>query len=183
MTHPKERGYTLTSVSDSVSDLLHPGRITLRAWPCRRWYPIRLSLLLALLGLAGCGVAGVSEVRWVGWGRPVLVRAVGGIYRHESDAANPAAVRQGTVYLRGVVGDRIPLIDGQIYELQDSTGRIWVVTTDTARQSGDRVLIRGDIRWVDEVLPDAGEMDQVYVQELELLQHRTALSPAGEPLP
>ncbi len=75
-----------------------------------------------------------------------------------------------SVRLQGKVGDRIPLIGQQIYQLEDETGRVLVVTSSTALRSGDTVRIRGTLRF--ESIPIAGkEMGGIYIEETERITH------------
>lgn len=50
------------------------------------------------------------------------------------------------VLLQGRVGDRAPLIEGQLYELEDATGSIWVLSSDQMAQTGEQVQVRGLVR-------------------------------------
>lgn len=63
-----------------------------------------------------------------------------------------AEVSRGDRYLEGdivrvggTVGDRVPLVDAQVYYLYDETGSIWVLTSDTGIQSGDRIIVEGEV--------------------------------------
>ncbi|MGF1496469.1 MAG: hypothetical protein ACFB8W_06545, partial [Elainellaceae cyanobacterium] len=79
--------------------------------------------------------------------------------------------RAREVRLRGVVGDRVPLLDGQIYQLTDHTGSIWVVTTDTTVTSGEELLILGRVQY--EAMPNLGNhQGETYVEELRQLRRR-----------
>ncbi|HEY9626490.1 MAG TPA: hypothetical protein V6C84_04245 [Coleofasciculaceae cyanobacterium] len=79
-----------------------------------------------LIGLAGCnGITTVKDVQ----DRP-----------HRNWLTS-------TVRLQGTVGDRVPLIDAQVYQLQDSTGTIWVLTSRQDVRSGTTVLIKGQVRF------------------------------------
>lgn len=51
-----------------------------------------------------------------------------------------------TVTVEGIVGDRVPLVGGQIVELQDGSGSLWVVSADTTRQPGESARIRGNVQ-------------------------------------
>ncbi|MGJ3246873.1 MAG: hypothetical protein ACFE0I_12460 [Elainellaceae cyanobacterium] len=86
----------------------------------------------------------------------------------------PSAAGQ-TVSLQGTVGDRIPLIDGQVYQLHDDSGSIWVLTSDSQLQSGDRVRILGEVRVQDfpELGPELGQdAHDIYIHELDQLEPR-----------
>lgn len=73
-------------------------------------------------------------------------------------------VRDRAVYLTGQVGDRVPLVDAQIYQLSDRTGQIWVVTPDTTLQSGEQVTIRGTVRFQAMEVTN-GQSGEVYIEE------------------
>jgi hypothetical protein len=74
-----------------------------------------------------------------------------------------------TVYLQGTVGARAPLLKGQVYELQDQTGTVWVLSHMTQLQSGDRVLIKGRVRY--QAIEIAGQnLGDVYIEEQQQLE-------------
>lgn len=108
-----------------------------------------LGVLLLLMGLPGCRM--VSTVRQV----------------QERPQRNWFTA---TVYLQGTVGDQAPLLDAQLYELQDSTGRIWVLSrTEPPLQSGEMVLIKGKVRYQD--IEIAGQnLGDVYIEEEQRLE-------------
>jgi len=132
--------------------------------PAGRSYIWRFSILLGMLGLVGCSSG------WVGIsleGLPFLGR-VTPIERIQSHAKADYIVR-----LRGTVGDRAPLLNGQVYQLQDSTGKIWVLSSDTTLETGDQVLIRGRVRF--QSIPLAGqEQGEFYIEELSQLERNNA---------
>lgn len=73
-----------------------------------------------------------------------------------------------TVYLKGQVGDRVPLINAQVYQLQDSTGKIWVLTHKATPKIGDRVYIKGQVRY--EKIPFEGQdFGEAYIEEQQQL--------------
>lgn len=72
------------------------------------------------------------------------------------------------VSLQGTVGDRAPLIGGQVYQLRDKTGEVWVLTQQQTPQSGDRIRVQGQVKF--ESVPIAGlELGEVYIQEEQQL--------------
>jgi uncharacterized protein YdeI (BOF family) len=77
-----------------------------------------------------------------------------------------------TVYLQGTVGDRVPLIDAQVYELQDKTGSIWVLTNDTTIQSGETVRIQATVRY-QSIVVEGQELGEIYVEEYKLLKRES----------
>jgi hypothetical protein len=73
-----------------------------------------------------------------------------------------------TVYLRGQVNDRVPLINAQVYQLQDSTGTIWVLTDKATPKVGDRIYIKGQVQY--EKIPiDGQDFGEAYIKEQEQL--------------
>ncbi|TVQ19881.1 MAG: hypothetical protein EA367_10260 [Leptolyngbya sp. DLM2.Bin15] len=80
-----------------------------------------------------------------------------------------AAGQGSTVILRGTVGDRSPLLGAQVYQLQDRTGDIWVLSSDETIQTGEQLKIRGRVEHQSVSAVD-GDQTQVYIQELEQLE-------------
>jgi hypothetical protein len=51
-----------------------------------------------------------------------------------------------------------------VYQLQDQTGKIWVLTTDASLEPGERLLVKGKVRF--ESIPIAGqELGEAYIEE------------------
>ena len=76
---------------------------------------------------------------------------------------------ESTVYLRGKVVKRVPLLERQVYQLQDLTGTVWVVTKRAKLQLKDEVLIKGNVRY--QSIPQAGkDFGEVFVVEQEQLE-------------
>lgn len=69
-----------------------------------------------------------------------------------------------TVQLQGTVGDRAPLLQGQVYELQDETGKIWVLSPRANLQTGTPVLIQGRVRYEAIEIEDQN-LGEVYIEE------------------
>lgn len=116
----------------------------------------RLVWLLVLhLGLAGCNGATVT-----GMGRGFAPVPTTEIARLQKPAA-----QDSLVYVRGRVGDRVPLAEGAVYELQDSTGKIWVLTKGEAPQNGQEVVVQGTLRFKSIVLNDQ-EQGSLYLEQV-----------------
>jgi uncharacterized protein YdeI (BOF family) len=120
-----------------------------------------LSTLVLLLFLAGCGSATPSGSQGFSWRWPWSPRTIREIQPSEVDS---------TVYLKGRVGDRVPLVNGQVYQLQDDTGTIWVLTdnpirqNDPIRQSGEQISVKGRVHY--ESIPLGGqEYGEAYIEE------------------
>lgn len=105
---------------------------------------------LGLLVLsAGCGT--VSEVL------PDDSEPIAELAQMEPDA---------TVSLRGTVGDRVPLVAGGVYLLQDETGEVWVLSSESLPDSGAQLQVSGTLR--DRSIPINGvEYGDRYLEEQE----------------
>lgn len=73
-----------------------------------------------------------------------------------------------TVYLTGKVVRLAPLLEHTAYQIKDSTGNVWVVTTQSPPQLNRQVNIKGKIEY--QSLPFAEqELGDFYLVELEKL--------------
>lgn len=73
-----------------------------------------------------------------------------------------------TLYLQGSVTQLAPLINGPLYQLQDHTGKIWVLTHGAPVKVGDRLLIQGQVHF--EPISITGiEQGEVYIEEQQRL--------------
>ena len=75
--------------------------------------------------------------------------------------------QEATVYLKGKVTQIVPLLKQRAYQLQDSTGTIWVLTNQTGIQPGEQVLIKGTIRY-QHILQAGKDSGEAYVEEQQL---------------
>ena len=92
-----------------------------------------------------------------------------GIYVTNIRDLKPQQDNNVMVYLQGKVAKQIPLLERQVYQLQDSTGTIWVLTNQTSIQQGDEVLVKGKVRY--ESIPLAGkDFGELYIEEQEQLE-------------
>lgn len=79
------------------------------------------------------------------------------------------------VQLRGKVVDRVPLIQAGVYQLEDPTGKIWILTTDASPQPGEQLQVKGRVRF--ESIPIEGmELGEAYIEE----QQREVIQPDGK---
>jgi uncharacterized protein YdeI (BOF family) len=74
-----------------------------------------------------------------------------------------------TVQLEGTVGDRVPLIGAEVYELKDPTGEIWVLTDDRTLETGEQVKIQGKIR-IEEITIEGQTAEEVYIEQQHLIE-------------
>lgn len=68
------------------------------------------------------------------------------------------------VYIQGKIARKVPLLEQQAYQIDDSTGKIWVVTSQTRWKEGDRVVVKGQLRYQN--IPIANrELGELYLEE------------------
>ena len=67
------------------------------------------------------------------------------------------------IYVAGEVIRTIPLINSGAYQLQDSTGKIWILTNTTLPSMGAKISVHGTIQYQE--LPFSEK--ELYLQELE----------------
>jgi hypothetical protein len=71
-----------------------------------------------------------------------------------------------TVYLTGKVGHLAPFLGNGAYQVEDGTGKIWVVTAQTLPQVNQQINLKGKIEY--QSLPFADqELGDFYLVELE----------------
>jgi uncharacterized protein YdeI (BOF family) len=109
---------------------------------------LRVGLLVLLSGLSGCrNVTTIQSVQ-----------------------ANPHRNWfNSTVYLQGTVSDRAPLLKGQLYELKDNTGKIWVLSPTNNLEPGDQIRIKGQVRYEAIEIADQN-LGEVYIEEQQQFQ-------------
>ncbi len=80
------------------------------------------------------------------------------------------------VYLQGKVENRAPFVGNAAYQLQDTTGSIWILTKQALPQLGDELLLKGKVRYQSIKLKDLAGKDlgEVYVEEIEQLKHTSS---------
>lgn len=81
---------------------------------------------------------------------------------------------QGTVYLQGQVTNIVPLSEPwQAYQMQDSSGTIWAITSQKGLKINDKLLIKGNLRY--QSIPiETQELGEFYVEEQERIEHTPA---------
>jgi hypothetical protein len=76
----------------------------------------------------------------------------------------PATDQGNIVYIRGKVERQVPLVKQWAYQINDSTGKIWVITHQPHLQEGQEVLIKGKLSYKSITLADQ-EFGEVYLEE------------------
>ena len=75
-----------------------------------------------------------------------------------------------TIYITGKVIKVAPLLGNNAYQVQDSTGSIWVITTANLPSVGQNILIKCQIKSQSLSLVNQ-ELEELYLVELEQLEN------------
>ncbi len=116
-------------------------------------------MLILTSGLLSCGNLPLSQLN-LGFN----VASIGDIQQKRQI--------DGEVYLRGKVENRAPFVGNAAYQLQDGTGKMWILTKQALPQLGDEVLMKGEVRYKSITVKELAGTDlgEVYVEEMEQLQ-------------
>ena len=113
------------------------------------------------LGLAPvllCGLLGCSNLNEYGMNAiGVNVTSISELQPQKSDNNTP-------IYVQGKVERKVPLLEQQMYQIEDSTGKIWVLTNQKNWKVGDKIVVKALPRY--ESIPKAGsELGELYLEE------------------
>lgn len=108
--------------------------------------------LLLLVGLLSCGNLGYLGINAIG----ANITQIQDLKAQQEDGK--------TLYVQGKVEKRVPLLNRYAYQINDSTGKIWVVTNQTGLRQGVQVVIKGKVRYQSIPLGDK-EYGEVYIDE------------------
>jgi hypothetical protein len=111
-------------------------------------------LLIVAVGLGGCNSQG---------GLNLFCLSLPGRLASIHSIQSPRRVGC-TVELQGTVGDRVPLVQAQLYQLREGEDAVWVLTSDTTLQSGTIVRIRGRVQF-QPISPSDPTQGEVYIEE------------------
>jgi hypothetical protein len=111
--------------------------------------------LAIMVGLVGCGSPATSSPDRSS--QPAIATI-------SIESVHKTAPKASLVALKGIVGDRAPLLGATVYELQDNTGKIWILTQKTAPEKGQEVVVTGTLRF--RSIPINGqEQGSAYVEQ------------------
>lgn len=96
----------------------------------------------------------------------------------ESVLTQAAAADGQTVVVRGTVRDRVPLLQGEVYRLEDDTGSLWILNPNPADPAdavnlNDVVTVEGQLRYAQIPVSDRN-FDELYAIEQRRLEHNRA---------
>jgi hypothetical protein len=69
-----------------------------------------------------------------------------------------------TVYIQGKVEKHAPLLQKHVYQLDDTTGKIWVLTNQDNLRVGSQIVIKGQVRY-QSIRLGGKELGESYVEE------------------
>ena len=114
---------------------------------------ICLSLIISLnFNLTSCDF--LNSVNPFNSKSPIRVDAIANQKKHKP------------IYITGTVTKIAPLLGNNAYQVQDNTGKIWVVTTEKLPSVGQNILIKCNIQSQNLSLTNQ-ELDELYLVELE----------------
>ncbi len=113
-------------------------------------------MLLLVVGLWGCDnlKMTVSQDGNISFGRNITpIRDI-----------KPKKDQNATVYVQGKVEKLVPLLQGWVYQINDSTGSIWVVSKQNNLQEGKSAVFQGKVRY-ESIVIAGQQLGEVYLLE------------------
>ncbi|MGK7897777.1 MAG: hypothetical protein AB4372_30210 [Xenococcus sp. (in: cyanobacteria)] len=122
-------------------------------------------LIISLnLNLVGCDF--LASVNLWNNEKPIPINAIS--ERSPSQRANKK--NHKSIYIKGKVIKLAPLLGNNAYQIQDDTGKIWVITTEQLPSVGQFIFIKCNIKFKNLSLGNQ-EIDELYLVELERLDN------------
>jgi hypothetical protein len=107
--------------------------------------------LFLLLGLVSCGNATFSSMNAIG----ANITPIKELTKQQNNS---------TVYIQGKIEKHAPLLNKHVYQLNDSTGKILVLTNQKGLKVGSQIVMKGQLRY--KSIPLAGqELGEAYLEE------------------
>ncbi|MEO1377219.1 MAG: hypothetical protein AAFW70_23625 [Cyanobacteria bacterium J06635_10] len=130
-----------------------PTMLTVRKVFPQRWI-LRLGLAPFLVsGLLSCSNLSQYGMNAIG----VNVTSINELKPQKSNNNTP-------VYVQGKVQRKVPLLEQQMYQLDDSTGKVWVLTNQKGWKVGDKVVVKA-LPQYESILVAGAEMGELYLEE------------------
>ena len=124
-----------------------------------RLWILRIGTGLLLIGLLGCGNLARSVMNF-DFIQQVRITKIGEIQKQSLTT---------TVYLKGNVVKKVPLLNALVYQLEDASGSILVLTQNRLIQLGDELTVKGKVHY--QSIPIEGQdLGAIYIEEIERLQ-------------
>ncbi|MBE9077477.1 hypothetical protein IQ241_09225 [Romeria aff. gracilis LEGE 07310] len=109
-----------------------------------------------------CSLAETDDPAASGFSIPVLEV---GARTVSIDSVQAPELTQQTVVLRGQVQQRVPILGGWLYELQDETGGIWVVAPQSPPEVGSTLTVEGSVQYK-EISNGVINQGEYYLQQI-----------------
>ena len=123
------------------------------------WKILSLSILVtAFIGISGCQELINDSLVALGK-EEMAITSIRKIQKKKSGR---------TIYLRGRVIHRSPFLGSAAYQLQDSTGSVWIVTSNFLPTQGEELFIKGEVQY-QSLLIEEQELGEFYIVELQQL--------------
>ncbi len=117
--------------------------------------------LISPLGLAPILMSGLLSCSNVNEYR---MNAIGVNVTSISELKPQTGDRNAPVYVQGKVERKVPLLEKQMYQIEDSTGKIWVLTNQKGWKVGEKVVVKAIPQY--ESIPISGaELGEIYLEE------------------
>lgn len=113
-------------------------------------------ILLLVFGLASCSSLPIPSLKAGNLNIGSNVTQIAEI--------KPDTDEQITVYIQGKVERQVPLLERWAYQINDSTGKIWVISRQSDINEGDQVVFKGKVRYKSIPLANQ-EFGEVYIEE------------------
>ncbi|MEM7580066.1 MAG: hypothetical protein AAF316_09465 [Cyanobacteria bacterium P01_A01_bin.80] len=109
-------------------------------------------LLCSIIILFGCNDATMSGIKAIG----ANITPIEQIDRKQTDQV---------IYVEGKVEKVVPLLEGKrLYQLNDSSGKIWVLANKTNFRIGEKVVVKGKIKYKD-IPINKQDFGDLYIEE------------------
>ena len=108
---------------------------------------------LLLLGLLSCGNLGEYGMNAIG----VNVTSIRELKPQKNNSNTP-------VYVQGKIARKVPLLEQQMYQIEDSTGKVWLLTNQKSWKVGDKVVVKASLRY-QSIPMEGAELGELYLEE------------------
>lgn len=124
----------------------------------RKRFLLKFISRLGLASILASGLLSCSNVSEYGMNAiGVNVTSIDELKPQNKDNIDP-------VYVSGKVARKVPLLEKQMYQIEDSTGKIWLLTNQKNWKVGEKVVVKAIPQY--KSIPISGaELGKVYLEE------------------
>jgi hypothetical protein len=90
--------------------------------------------------------------------------------------------RGSNIYLKGKVTAHAPLLGSGAYQLEDKTGKVWVLTNEKLPQTGTEIAIEGQVEYQD-ISIEQQNLGELYIVQVKQLDRAPDTEPSVTPTP